>query len=554
MGTQLENEMGSVLVPYTKPIFGFALNRTGDRQEAEDLSQEIFLQLLKSMSSGRDIQNLDGYVWTVARFTWVNWLNRRRRTSSSLDLNGMSELPSPDTPNVLEQIIQSDEYKRLRQEIAYLSQLQRKIVVMHYYDGKKQSDVAVELGIPVGTVKWHLHDARQELKKGMVRMRSSNELSFNPVQFVRTGHSGTPGKMGETYTFMRRSIAQNLMYAMYHKPKTIQELARDLGTPAAFIEDEVEYLEEYGYVIEAGSGKYAANMIIWNFTDEQRLKVKKLYRECASLVADQHFDALMDIRSGIEQSDLYVPDKDYHFLLWTLLPMNIGEQGRNANAVTIDREKALPFRKDGGRYIATAHLNSGTLSTPHQEPDYYVFNGAMTRDTADGLYLWQFNTFWSDRVSQGWANLTSRDVQKCHAYWSGSMDEETQKEDYAFLLERGYLRKDGNEYTFNTIWVDKPATAEAIRRLMPDLSNVYAPAIASLYEQALLLAMQNQPKHLEQQIAYMTMQNTNAGQLVPYVLKHLLDNRKLREPEPHQSKTITTWMGLCKETTVPGKK
>lgn len=81
---------------------------------------------------------------------------------------------------------------------------------------------------------------------------------------------------------------------------------------------------------------------------------------------------------------------------------------------------------------------------------------------------------------------------------------------------------------------------------MPDLSQAYAPAIRRLYESILKLKMRNQPKRLEPQIAHMTRGNACGGTLVTYVLKHLVDSGKLKEPLPHQRKTITTWMGPVK--------
>ena len=70
-----------------------------------------------------------------------------------------------------------------RQEIAYLSKLQRRIVIAYYFENHKQADIASELGIPLGTVKWHLFEAKKELKRGMDKMRKASELKFNPVKF-----------------------------------------------------------------------------------------------------------------------------------------------------------------------------------------------------------------------------------------------------------------------------------------------------------------------------------------------------------------------------------
>ena len=51
--------------------------------------------------------------------------------------------------------------RRLQTEIAYLSKLQRRIFSEYYFENRKQTDIAIELGIPFGTVKWHLFESKK---------------------------------------------------------------------------------------------------------------------------------------------------------------------------------------------------------------------------------------------------------------------------------------------------------------------------------------------------------------------------------------------------------
>ncbi|GAA4846428.1 hypothetical protein GCM10023310_25510 [Paenibacillus vulneris] len=535
-----------ILRQYAKPIFGFALNRTHNREEAEDLAQDILLQLVKSISSGIKIDQLDSYIWTVAKYTWFHWLKKRSGQPVSLETNGFLDELSCSGPQPVDQLINNEHYQMLRRELAYLSGIQRQVVVKYYYEGLKQQDIAVSLGIPLGTVKWHLHDAKKEIKKGMNRMRPSGQLSFNPIQLAGTGHSGQPGKLGETYDFLKRSLTQNIVYAMYHKPMSVHELAVELGTPAHFIEDEVRYLAEYGFVTEAGSNKYRTDFIIWDYTREQLQAIHKLYKASAAQLADLHYEALMDVHKDIEATSLYYPDRDYEFLLWTLLPKDIERQGSSILSMAPEENLSLPIRKDGGRYIAYAQLKQEPLEDLGFEPGKYAFNGAMTRNGGGSLSLWQFDTHWSDRP--GWRSLTFKDAQLCHAFMKGELpDKEAHEEDYAFLLSKQYLLKTEDKgYKLNLVWVDEPQTWQTVLSLIPDLASAYTPVVTKLYEQLLNIAMSSQPKHLKAQIAYMIRLNAAGGKWIPYMLNELIDRNKLNPPLPHQRKTVTTLMGLMK--------
>ncbi|MCM3747520.1 hypothetical protein M3223_09145 [Paenibacillus pasadenensis] len=88
---QTDRQQYDILRSYAKPIFGYALNKVRQREEAEDLAQEIMLQLFKSVSSGAFITNLDAYVWTFAKYTWVNWLKKRSYIPAPTEIIGLPE-------------------------------------------------------------------------------------------------------------------------------------------------------------------------------------------------------------------------------------------------------------------------------------------------------------------------------------------------------------------------------------------------------------------------------------------------------------------------------
>ncbi len=85
-------DAAEVIRDYAKPLFGFAFNRLRNRNEAEDLAQEIAVQLIKSLSSGTEIHNLDAYVWTIAKYCWVHWVNKQAKAPMLSELNGFSNL------------------------------------------------------------------------------------------------------------------------------------------------------------------------------------------------------------------------------------------------------------------------------------------------------------------------------------------------------------------------------------------------------------------------------------------------------------------------------
>ncbi len=538
---------------YAKPLFGYALNRAGTRQDAEDLAQEIMVQLLRSLPAKDDIRNLDAYVWSIAKYVWANWTKKRLNAPQTVALNGLQEqglegrLESRDSPLPLEQVIEAETLRTLRREVAYLSEIHRRVVILHYYEGLKQAEIARRLDLPVGTVKWHLHDARLELRKGMKRMHDDATLGMNPVRLVGTGHAGSPGQKGETGDFLGRPLAQNIVYAAYHKPHTVKEIAAKLGVPPTLLESEVLYLAEYAYLSETSPNRYQSNTIIWDLDDRQMNDSHRLYEACSARIADGLFTLLTHAHESIDASGIYYPEQDFNFLLWTLLPMELERQSDRLAPASPSREAVVPYRPDGGRYIALAAVDRGDRAHSLSfDPRPYWSNGPMVRmQDGQSIYAWRIATYWSD--FQHWNDFHYRDADLYQQFMTGLLpDREVNREAYSFLLERGYIHPCESGYAGNAVWCDSSETLNRLHEALPDASGLLAQPLSDLFHGLLEVSLRKQPKHLHPQIELMVKFNAYGGRLTAYVLKQLVDEGKLAPPQPHQRKTITTWFSAVR--------
>ena len=181
-----------IITEYLKPIFGFALKRCKNAHDAEDLSQEIVLKAFRALLIKDDIGDAGKFIWTIAHNALSNYYRDTAKSVIGVSIDEVAELIA-DPDSILGDGDNADTVRRLQSEIAYLSRLQRKIVIAYYFENRKQADIAKDLGIPLGTVKWHLFEAKKELKRGMDTMRKTSELKFNPIKFEDYGISGSIG-------------------------------------------------------------------------------------------------------------------------------------------------------------------------------------------------------------------------------------------------------------------------------------------------------------------------------------------------------------------------
>lgn len=129
----------------------------------------------------------------------------------------------------------------LHREIAMLSENYRKAVVLYYFEGKRCSEIGKILGKSTGTVKWWLHDARNLIKKGLDTMRKYGEKSYHPGTLFMSCQ-GMPGADNQPMSCAKRMLPQNILLAAYEIPLSVEQLCTELGTPAAYVEDEVKNL------------------------------------------------------------------------------------------------------------------------------------------------------------------------------------------------------------------------------------------------------------------------------------------------------------------------
>jgi len=142
----------SITEEYSGKLLAWAVKKTGNRRDGEDLSQEVLLQIFTSIARGNEIKKLENYIWRVAHFVWYNHLRKTKRASEIMPLDETV----PDGRDFVADFIDRDflesEVSRMRRRITDLSSTQRKAMILHYLDGLSVRQVAQKLDITESAV------------------------------------------------------------------------------------------------------------------------------------------------------------------------------------------------------------------------------------------------------------------------------------------------------------------------------------------------------------------------------------------------------------------
>jgi RNA polymerase sigma-70 factor (ECF subfamily) len=166
-----------LVAAHQRLVFALALNLLGNRDEALDLSQEVFLRVFRTLSTFRGQSSLRTWIFRIVvnqarnRQRW--WRRRHRDAQVSLDehLRKNGDLESTDEVPPDHVLASKETAERLWRALDRLPFDQRTALILREIDGLRYEEIAFSLDIAVGTVKSRLTRARQALRAELLGMR-----------------------------------------------------------------------------------------------------------------------------------------------------------------------------------------------------------------------------------------------------------------------------------------------------------------------------------------------------------------------------------------------
>ena len=175
--TQGETQaLGALYDRHSRAVYGFVLHMLREPARAEEITQEVFLNLwLKAGTFRPDRGSFHAWIMTVSHHRVVDELRRDRRQQNTLAEAGrdllVSGLMPQDGPEAGAQ--RSEEGAAVRRALNTLPPEQKQVVELAYYQGFTQSEIAQRLHQPLGTVKTRTRMAMQKLRAALSMYQES---------------------------------------------------------------------------------------------------------------------------------------------------------------------------------------------------------------------------------------------------------------------------------------------------------------------------------------------------------------------------------------------
>ncbi|NLC19839.1 MAG: RNA polymerase sigma factor [Clostridiales bacterium] len=490
-----ENIFAKITDEYSSKILNWAIKKTGNRPDGEDLAQEALLQIFKAVTQNKRIDKLEHFVWKVANYTWCNYVRKLSRSNYE-PLNESISDRNDFSSDLADNEELGFELAKMRRKIANLSYIQREALILHYLDGLSIAEVAERLETTESTITWYLFEARKKIRKEFDIMKDIKSHVYRPGR-LSLGGSGLMPASPDTDKINESLIKQNICLLCYREGKTIDELAELTGIPKPYLEFDLEWLVRREFLALNGKKYYTIFPII---SRKHMQKRGVIYQDTRKEYIDKIIEYLWDNEEKIRAIGFYGSDFPTGKLMWSIIMMFTSYASRNSELLLrLKKRDDREIRPDGGRYYIMAVDNSDNQDIdkngfvkPDGWNDYYGIcsDSCATNGSHDRYYWLGVYTFSKKEYHPEIINVYNKENQAllhklyCKITVPDFNPDELnliEKEKLAEAVQDGLVENINGNYRANYIVM----TPEQLSRLQKE---IYAPLLSVITPKMMELA------------------------------------------------------------------
>lgn len=164
--SELQEKVSKVFELLWEPVCRYLILTLIDRGAAEDLTQEVFLRLYTYLEKGQSVENVNAWVFRVARNLAIDHLRKRDplNLAEPESLEAMATHFANPVPDAEQMVLKGEDRRRFEESLRGLSNHERQCVYLRL-EGLRYAEIAEVLGISVGNVSTYLARGIRKLRK-----------------------------------------------------------------------------------------------------------------------------------------------------------------------------------------------------------------------------------------------------------------------------------------------------------------------------------------------------------------------------------------------------
>ena len=474
-----------------------------DWDDAQDLTQEILIEIARSLPELRDPEHFVAWCFTLGKRVCIHWNQRQLRRRHIWDeFHRSEESVDPSiaaSPFVDPQVAVLEEDRRglIIRSLKRLGTHTRETMRLFYLEEWSLSDVARHLKVSENTVKQRLYAGRRRLKEELEHMPATAEerqhATVDPL--LSFSHTGSwTGNSEHIHALLRPLLVQQILLQIAKVPKSIAQIASAIGVDRIYVEDHLSTLIATELVRMTDDECYFADFIILDRDIQHGLdeRSSRLGRAAAEIIATR----LPKLRVVFDTCGIKEQGFGWDYMRWLVLPAWVATAGIHRAAPEIYRID-LPLRPDGNRWFFSGRPAGITRSK------WQIWCSIIT-DNAECSFG-SFGTpalgFETSPIPDGCGEKRAilRALVACPKVIDELAPEEEARTELAELIEGGYCRKSGDQVYLNLPLIT-PTVDRALYPVVQDVcrdiaTQVYKPGmegVDDLLDQSGYGRLQNQ--------------------------------------------------------------
>lgn len=455
---------------YMEKIFYFCLKKTSNRLDAEDLTQDIALNIIDGLNKGTIPNNYSAWVWQIARNVYSKWATIKRIRRENINSIDVYDVEIEDkSKSIIDEMIYDEQLALLRRELAFIKSEYRDIIVAYYLENKSIKDIAKTLNLSIDAIHQRLHRARNVLKEGMNMTRTFGKRSYSPenIAFVMNGRDGNKG---QPWSIITHLLYKNIFLEAYENSQTAEQLSLELGIALPYMEDELEFLCREELLRKIGN-KYKTNFKI--LSKEEQLKQYEINTKVSKQITSKLCE-MIDLYVKEDKRKVNYEYIGYENAKWALLVKAFDallletRKGEFVNS-PVSYKDDRPKRPDDGAWTLTGYEHPVDFNVPNFV-GLHGYNYKDEKEIIIDIHYGQYKFYAKDLYNKTPEHINYNDAYTLWLICNGKIDE-CERGYIDQLIEYGYLKNDNSVVKPNVLIFNKGKSIDKNNEILTNLKN-----------------------------------------------------------------------------------
>ena len=454
---------------YVDSIFAYCIKRTGNMDDAQDLSQDIICEVLRA-AAHTEIKSFEAWLWKIAHNRYVKYLNGKKKRHISIYENGLIDTLTDGG----EESDRAEDCQAAFAALHGIAKSHRDLLVDRYINELSYAELSEKYGLPEGTVKTRLHYGRKKLRERWQQTLETKRV-YEKINWFISGNGNVD------VSYIERQLPRAIVTACYEKAMDIEAISDATGIPCMYVEDEIPALL-HGEILGESAGKYISNIII--HSEKTTNEIEKILLNASGQFAEKTAAILRQHMPQLREVGFYGCDFSESRLWWFIIPVvwrEACEQSRKRHGAT--ERGAFPPRLDGGNgWVIVNELGS-------EQHRYFSGCNGYFLEKSKFYYYWS-SKYFSEELNSFLYKLESRELSSAEFAKCG-FDEVLTAECIKYNLAKN------NNWTIPVFTqVQYGEFMALIKQIAEPLSEKIYPVVKEVYA----IMRRATPKHLHEQI------------------------------------------------------